>query len=215
MVPINRRILGLNRINCAPAVESNIAMGARGTVPPRKIKITIKITNATHTRNSTLVPIRCPWLVRGLTIALCTAWLAMVSAWAQVGVTKGYKAPLYDPQTRRLLLIKTTVTQLNDKGEVALIIEAPESFFNLDDSTITSPGDLSVRSGNELFTITGTGFLWGQSKTNSVLVISNNVHTIIRRTSNEPKGRPARVLPGAAQNLDVTARHFEYDFKSG
>ena len=168
-----------------------------------------------------------------LIVWLCTAWLAMVSASAQLGVTKGYKAPVYDPQTgrvkghitgaearpilktRQLLLIKTTVTQLNDKGEVALIIEAPESFFNLDDSTITSAGDLSVRSGNELFTITGTGFLWGQSKTNSVLVISNKVHTTIRRPSNEPKDRPARVPPGAAQNLDVTARHFEYDFKSG
>jgi hypothetical protein len=157
----------------------------------------------------------------------------MASAWAQVGITKGYKTPLYDQQTGRikgyitgaearpilktgqLLLIKTTVTQLNDKGEVALIIEAPESIYDFHDATITSAGDLGVRSGNEMFTITGTGFLWGQSKTNSVLVISNKVHTTIRRQSNEPKGRPARVPPGAAQNLDITARHFEYDFKSG
>ena len=72
-----------------------------------------------------------------LIVWLCTAWLAMVSASAQLGVTKGYKAPVYDPQTgrvkghitgaearpilktRQLLLIKTTVTQLNDKGAVS------------------------------------------------------------------------------------------------
>ncbi|MEO8427298.1 MAG: LptA/OstA family protein [Verrucomicrobiota bacterium] len=176
---------------------------------------------------------RCRRLGTFLIIWFCTAWLVMASAWAQVGVTKGYKAPLYDPQTGRLKgyiagaearpilktgqlrLINTTATYLNDKGDVALIIEAPESIYNLKDSTITSAGNLTVRSGNEMFSITGTGFLWGQSKTNSTLIISNNVHTVIRRPSNETNGIPARVTAGAAQTFDITAKHFEYEFKSG
>jgi len=127
-----------------------------------KIKNKIEIKKTTDTSNSA-VPGRCLRSGTLLLIWFCTAWLATVSAWAQLGVTKGYKADLYDPQTGQikghingaearpilktgqLQLINTTATYLNDKGEVALIIEAPEIVKTLRETRRRKPAEPGLR----------------------------------------------------------------------
>src|SRR5882672_5299189 len=62
-------------------------------------------------------------------------------------------------------------------GEPELIIEAPECTHDSRNKVIYSPGPLSVHAADGRFSIEGEGFILFQ--TNSFLLISNKVHTIV------------------------------------
>lgn len=80
-----------------------------------------------------------------------------------------------------------------DRPPTNLIAKAAQCVFDRNTETAFSSNRLQVASGDGRLTIEGTGFLWRQ--TNASLIISNEVHTLIR---DEPP-------------VNVVAQHFEYD----
>ena len=93
------------------------------------------------------------------------------------------------PQTRGKFLIKELKLEtFRENGEREIIVTAPECVYNSGAGLASSAGRLRVQTGDGRFSIEGEGFLWRQ--TNSSLIISNRVHTVIRpepRKSKPPK----------------------------
>ena len=79
----------------------------------------------------------------------------------------------------RFKMLKIETFRLN--GEKELIAEAPECFYFPSTKQVSSSGLLQVRNGDNTFFIEGSGFLFVQ--TNTSLVISNNVHTILHQSA--------------------------------
>ena len=63
-------------------------------------------------------------------------------------------------------------------ARVEMSIESPQCVFDTAQNTASSAGHLEARSGDGRIFIEGEGFLFQQ--TNSHLIISNRVHTVIR-----------------------------------
>ncbi|MBI3416332.1 MAG: hypothetical protein HY043_13640 [Verrucomicrobia bacterium] len=163
-------------------------------------------------------------------LAVFFSLLFTLVAHAQNATIKGWHSDIRDPDTgklkffiageqatpdlksRRMLLRGTTITNFDAAGGIALIVHAPEAAFNLEDSSISSAGAIDARSGNGQFTITGSGFVWSQSKTNSALVISNDVRTIIRKEL--IKSATADSVTATNQAVEVLSKRFEFDPKS-
>jgi hypothetical protein len=115
-------------------------------------------------------------------------------------VKGGFKYPNYDAQNRlksmltgeeaqpdltgRVKIKKFRLETYRDDGRLDLVAEAPECTFDLATRTVSSSGELRAFTADERFSITGQGFRFAQ--TNSSLVISNRVHTIIRRDALTP-----------------------------
>ena len=64
-------------------------------------------------------------------------------------------------------------------NSLEMIMEAPECVVNGDARRGSSPGHLTVRTGDDRFLIEGDGYLWQQADTNATLTISNNVVTTV------------------------------------
>ena len=62
-------------------------------------------------------------------------------------------------------------------GEGEMTVEAPQCIYDQGQRSISSSGPLHVQTADGKFSIEGEGFLWQQ--TNSTLLVSNRVHTII------------------------------------
>ena len=77
-------------------------------------------------------------------------------------------------------LKKMKVEKFNTEGKLALVVEAPQCIYAPLDGVASSAGHLALNSGDGKFHVEGDGFLW--SETNSVLVISNHVQTVIAGT---------------------------------
>jgi hypothetical protein len=77
-------------------------------------------------------------------------------------------------------LKKMKVEQFNADGKLELVVEAPQCIYAPLDEVASSAGHLALNSGDGKFHVEGDGFLWTQ--TNSVLVISNHVRTVIEGT---------------------------------
>lgn len=173
-----------------------------------------------------------PVLLRRVEFALITFFLLLVVPFApaQNATIKGWHSDIRDPdtgklrfsiigeqatpelKTRRMLLRGTTITNFNASGEATLVVHAPEAAFNLEDSSISSAGAIDARSGSGLFTITGNGFVWSQSKTNSALVISNDVRTVIRKELIQSASAASAATTN--QPVEVFSQRFEFDPKS-
>ena len=166
----------------------------------------------------------------GFALALIIAtWIAS-PAHSQTATIKDWQLPYRDPDTgklrffisgqhakpdlksRRMLLQQTTITNFNAAEEATLILQAPECTVSLEDFSASSPGQIEARSPSGQFTITGTGFMWSQTKTNSSLVISNEVRTIIRRDLI----KAATLSPSGMTNqaVEVLSKRFEYDSRT-
>ena len=107
-------------------------------------------------------------------------------------------------------------------GQGEMTVEAPECFYNSGQRSICSSGPLHVQTADGKFSIEGEGFLWQQ--TNSTLLVSNQVHTIIHpelvgpqttaATTNVAAEQPA---PKAKQapGIDIFSDQFEFAKDSG
>jgi lipopolysaccharide export system protein LptA len=107
-------------------------------------------------------------------------------------------------------------------GQGEMTVEAPECFYNSGQRSISSSGPLHVQTADGKFSIEGEGFLWQQ--TNSTLLVSNQVHTIIHpelvgpqttaATTNVAAEQPA---PKAKQapGIDIFSDQFEFAKDSG
>ena len=82
-------------------------------------------------------------------------------------------------------------------GEREIEIEAPHCNYDDPARVLDSPEKLTVKTGDGRFHITGDGFSYRQK--DKVLVISNNVHAIIDRLTNN------------ASPLEITSRWFEFN----
>jgi lipopolysaccharide export system protein LptA len=99
-------------------------------------------------------------------------------------------------------------------GEREFLMEAPECLYDSIKRTINSAGRLRVSTADGKFALEGEGFLWRQ--TNSSLIISNRVHTVLRpdlfSSQNTNRGP---TLTAADRQLEIFADHFEYETGSG
>jgi hypothetical protein len=140
---------------------------------------------------------------RMLAFSLCSA--AFV---ASVGITatttvKDFRVPEYydpphetqmkslleggeaEPMPGGMILLRALkLRTFSETGQPQIVVEAPQCVFNSTEREVSSAGSLQVRTANGQFQLEGEGFLWRQ--TNSNLIISNRVHTIIRKTPDKP-----------------------------
>ena len=115
----------------------------------------------------------------------------------------------------RVLVTEAKYRTFRTNSEVELSVEAPQCFYDQDQRTISSSGPLHMQIANGLFSIEGEGFLWQQ--TNSMLMVSNRVHTILHPELLSPQAGPPRTnAPAeATPGIDIFSDQFEYAEKSG
>jgi hypothetical protein len=90
------------------------------------------------------------------------------------------------PEPGGLVLIRDLKLQtFGVNGEYQVLVEAPHCVFDSVQRAARSPGRLQAQTADGKFYLEGEGFLWQQ--TNSNLIISNRVHTVI---SSVPKKTP-------------------------
>jgi lipopolysaccharide export system protein LptA len=115
----------------------------------------------------------------------------------------------------RYLVTEAKWRTFRTNSEVELVAEAPQCLYDRSRRTISSPGPLRVQIADGKFSIEGEGFLYQQ--TNSALLVSNRVHTILHpellgpQTATTHTNAPAKAGPG----IDVFSDQFEYAEKSG
>ncbi len=110
------------------------------------------------------------------------------------------------------VMIKT----FRETGDTNLIMRAPSCTFDKRNQNANSPGPLQIDSGDNNLHIEGEGFAWLAAGTNTGLVISNKVHTIIRKDYlAQPSGTNAPAATnnatGTNQIINVFSDHFQYD----
>ena len=111
-----------------------------------------------------------------------------------------------------------TFPETGDITKPEMVIEAPDCNFNTTNFTANSSGPLEMHSTDGKLRIDGRGFQWEKRGTNSVLVISNEVHTTILRALVAANATGATTAPAAAANpggtnqtLEIFADSFSYD----
>lgn len=157
------------------------------------------------------------------------------SGWAQnFGEIRGLKlaepyGPPHETQTKSLLeaararrlpdgqyLCKeATLQTFTETGQRELVVRAPECISDPAGRSASSEGPLHVQTADGKFTLEGEGFLWQQ--TNSILLISNRVHTVIQPDllqSASPKPRTDAPLVDA-RGIEIFSREFSYAKGSG
>ena len=63
-------------------------------------------------------------------------------------------------------------------GKTEMIVNAPQCNYSLFDGVANSAGHMELQTGDGKFRVEGDGFLWRQN--DQLLIISNNVHTVIK-----------------------------------
>ena len=93
------------------------------------------------------------------------------------------------PQTGGRYLIKgLRIETFDEQGTQQAVVEAPECVYDGTTRTARSAGRLRAVSTQGQFIVTGEGFLWRQD--DSMLLISNRVHTIVRDNTMMQAGEP-------------------------
>jgi hypothetical protein len=88
-----------------------------------------------------------------------------------------------EPQPGGMIWITEVKLQtFSEAGQPQVQVQAPHCIFDPVQHTVSSSGPLTVKSVNGQFYLEGEGFLWQQ--TNSNLIISNRVRTVIHNASN-------------------------------
>jgi hypothetical protein len=84
-----------------------------------------------------------------------------------------------EPGSEGLIVITNAkLRTFGENGQLQMLVEAPHCVFDSVRRVVSSPGPLRVRSADGKLNLEGEGFLWQQ--TNSNLIISNRVRTIIQ-----------------------------------
>ena len=100
-------------------------------------------------------------------------------------------------------------------GEGEIAAETPQCIYDSRQKTVSSAGPLHMETADGKFSIEGEGFLYRQ--TNSTLVVSNRVHTILHPELLQPQSAtsrtntPAEAVPG----IDIYSDQFDYAQLSG
>ena len=188
-----------------------------------------------------------------VSLALCACLGLDGLSWrslAQVSVRgKNFVAPVTDAQGRKTvvrgedarpigpigqgLLELTKMRAETYRGqEKDMLVEAANCLFDSRANVASSPGALSIHTADGRFSIEGKTFRWqvGDTRLSSRLVISNQVHSLVRKrlvNANPAGGAPApfpkpvqpvRALPlgqtppGSSTNefIEITSEAFEY-----
>ena len=107
-------------------------------------------------------------------------------------------------------------------GEGEMNVEAPQCVYDERQRSISSSGPLHMKTADGKFSIEGEGFLWQQ--TNSTLLVSNRVHTIVHPEQSGPPAATATTNVAAEQTppmakqapgIDIFSDQFEYGQNSG
>ena len=118
-----------------------------------------------------------------------------------VGKVKSFKVPEFYPPaegvlTNRLKMLMTgsnaqpmlsghllinglRIENFREAGPSESVMKAPQCVFEMSSRSASSTGRLEMVSSDGRYSIEGDGFLW--RTTNSSLIISNNVRTLIRK----------------------------------
>lgn len=134
---------------------------------------------------------------RALALALCAFVFTVSAQTNSTTKVKDFSVPeYYDPphETQlktllqgaeaepasegRILISEAKLQTFAQNGQPQMLVEAPHCVFDSVRRAVSSPGPLRVRSADGKLNLEGEGFLWQQ--TNSNLIISNRVRTIIR-----------------------------------
>jgi hypothetical protein len=99
---------------------------------------------------------------------------------------EGARAQLLPASGGRILFTDAKLSSFATNGALQRFAETPECVFDSVRKTISSAGILHVQTADRKLFLQGEGFLL--QVTNTSLIISNKVHTIIRR----PPGKSAR-----------------------
>jgi lipopolysaccharide export system protein LptA len=92
---------------------------------------------------------------------------------------------------KQMLVKGMKLQRFKETGETQIIVEAPECLYENGKHDASSPGHLRLRTGDGRLVLEGDGFLWQERE--SVLTISNNIHSeLYRPETNSPPGQ-ARV----------------------
>ncbi len=188
---------------------------------------------------------RIPPPARGKRLAGLTACVVLaaplfwLSSQAQVSVSgraKNFVAPVTDAQGRRSV-VRGKDAQPSGPGKVEitgmqaetyrgqqkdLTVEAPRCVFDTKSNVAVSPDSLTIRTADERFSLEGEGFRWqlGNSSLNSKLVISNRVHSLVRKrlialqTGSGPGGLTASkpsAPAGTDEFIDIRSEQFVYE----
>lgn len=99
-------------------------------------------------------------------------------------------------------------------GQPEIILETPECTFDQKANVFSSPGPLKIRTGDGRLSIEGEGFTFYQ--TNSVLFISNQVHTAVHSPPPTPSTATAPKLAGpAVGSVQVFSDRFQFFYETG
>jgi lipopolysaccharide export system protein LptA len=129
------------------------------------------------------------------------------------------KSLLEAAKARRLadgqyLCKEATLQTFTETGQRELVVRAPECVSDPSGHSANSAGPLKVQTADGKFSLEGEGFLWQQ--TNSSLIISNRVHTVIQPDLLEPSTKsPLTNAPATGQGIEIFSQQFEYAKNSG
>jgi lipopolysaccharide transport protein LptA len=130
------------------------------------------------------------------------------------------KSLLEAARARRLpdgqyLCKEATLQTFTETGQRELVVRAPECVSDPAGRSASSGGPLKVQTADGKFTLEGEGFLWQQ--TNSILLISNRVHTVIQPDllQSSPEKPPAETPLVNTKEIEIFSQEFSYARASG
>lgn len=159
----------------------------------------------------------------GLAIIAQPGWAQPVISGQSLKFTEYYDAP-HETQMKSLLegdraqrlpdgRIQVTGAKrrtFRENGESEFTVEAPECLYDPVQRALSSSGPLRLQTGDGKFAIEGEGFLWQQ--TNSTLLVSNRVHTILHPELFGPQAAPPLTNRPvtATTGIEIFSDQFEY-----
>ena len=167
-------------------------------------------------------------LVCGVTFVTATGWTQNFGEIKGLKLAEPYGPPhetqikslLEAAKARRLpdgqyLCADAVLQTFSETGQRELVVRTPQCLTDPVGHVANSAGPLKVQTADGKFTLEGEGFLWQQ--TNSSLIVSNRVHTVIQPDLLDPAAAKAPTnAPGAeARGIDIFSHDFEYSKLSG
>lgn len=117
------------------------------------------------------------------------------------------------PGGKTLLSEGVTLRTYSETNTLQRVITCVECIYDPSTREVSSAGPIQMQTADGKFSIEGTGFLW--QPTNSSLVISNQVHTLIQSSGLQSSNVPAGVNGQESGPLVVDSARFTYDGSSG
>jgi len=136
-----------------------------------------------------------PWVTPGLLLGMFA--VLVMGQQFPLGHFRDFSVPEYYPPPRqlqmksllqgqeavpvqegRILIKKLRLETFAEDGTAEFLLSADDCLYDPEESTAASGGPLAMETADGRFSTRGRGFLWRER--DSVLTISNSVHTVIR-----------------------------------